>query len=129
MGVEWSVEENSLRNDLKSIHAFLEMVRSCLQDEDSWDWLTRRPENKSFVTRHGLSRPDIRRELETLSSRHRTQGPMDDDKFCREAGTVFVFSKPFVTETGLINLYIKIKIPDDEPFCIVVSFHEEGRVG
>ena len=128
MGVEWSVEENSLRNDLKSIHAFLERVRSCLQDEDTWVWLTR-PENTSFVTRNGLSRPDIRRELETLSSSHRTQGPMDDDKVGREAGTVFVFSKPFESETGLINLYIKIKIPDDEPFCIVVSFHEEGRVG
>lgn len=118
-----------MRKDLKSVHAFLEMVRSCLQDEDSWDWLTRRPENRSFVTGHGLSRGDIRRELETLSSTHRTQGPMDDDAMCREAGTVFVFSKPFETETGLINLYIKIKIPDDEPFCIVVSFHEEGRVG
>jgi hypothetical protein len=129
MGVEWAMEENLLRKDLKSVQAFLEMVRSCLQDEDSWDWLTRRPENRSFVTRHGLSRADIRHEVETLSSRHRTQGPMDDDEIRREAGTVFVFSKPFETETGLISLYIKIKIPDEDPFCIVVSFHEEGRVG
>ncbi len=117
-----------MRKDLKSVHAFLEMVRSCLQNEDTWEWLTR-PENRAFVTRHGLSGADIKREVETLSSRHRTQGPMDDDAICREAGTVFVFSKPFETETGLINLYIKIKIPDADPFCIVVSFHEEGRVG
>ena len=123
------LEEEPLREELKSVHAFLEMVRFCLQDEGSWDWLTRRPENTSFVTRHGLSRADIRSEVEKLSSRHRTQGPMDDDKVDRDAGTVFVFSKPFETETGLINLYIKIKIPDDEPFCIVVSFHEERRVG
>lgn len=123
-----SLEENPLRNDLKSVHAFLEMVRSCLQDEDTWVWLTR-PENTSFVTRHGLSRADIRHEVEALSSRHRTQGPMDDDAMCREAGTVFVFSKPFEIETGMISLYIKIKIPDDDPSCIVVSFHEEGRVG
>jgi len=116
-----------LRKDLKSVYSFLEIVRSCLQDEDSWDWLASRPENRSFVTRHALCRADIRRELETLSSTHRTQGPMDDDAMGREAGTVFVFSKPFETETGLINLYIKIKIPDEDPFCIVVSFHEEGR--
>ncbi len=128
MGVSFSLEENPLRKDLKSVHAFLEMVRSCLQNEDTWEWLTR-PENRAFVTRHGLSGADIKREVETLSSRHRTQGPMDDDAICREAGTVFVFSKPFETETGLINLYIKIKIPDADPFCIVVSFHEEGRVG
>jgi hypothetical protein len=129
MGVKLFLEEKPLREGLKSVHAFLEMVRSCLQDEDSWDWLIRRPENTSFVSRHGLSRAEIRREVEKLSSGHRTQGPMDDDKVGRDAGTVFVFSKPFETETGLINLYIKIKIPDDEPFCIVVSFHEEGRVG
>lgn len=80
-----------MRKDLRSVHAFLEMVRSCLQVEDTWVWLTR-PENRSFVTSHGLSGADIRREVEALSSNHRRQGPMDDDALCREAGTVFVFS-------------------------------------
>lgn len=113
-----------MRQDLRSVKAFLAQVRKCLA-EGEWDgW--KRPKNLHFLAEHGLRREDVRKEIEGLAPNHRNEGPMDDDSPGRAPGTVFVFLKPFETDKGMIRIYIKLKIPDDDPFCLVLSFHGEG---
>ena len=112
-----------MRDDLKKVGAFLDYVKVCLTDDAKWEiWHNRK--NIDFQTTHGLLRGDIREEIEKLLPSHYFQGPMDDDSMSRDAGTVFVFKKFFEHETNFMTIYIKIKVPDCCPDCVVLSFHD-----
>ena len=112
-----------MRDDLKKVGAFLDFVKACLTDDVKWEiWYNRK--NIDFQTKHGLLREDIKEEIEKLLPSHAIEGPMDDDSMSRNAGTVFVFKKFFEHEKEFMTIYIKIKVPDDCPECVVLSFHD-----
>lgn len=115
-----------MRDDLKNVDNFLAVVKACLSNNDDWEYLTR-PENRNFMAEHGLSGQIVKQQVEGLHRNNVYQGPMDDDDLKRKSGTIFVFRKPFQAKNRLLNIYIKIKILDETEYCIVVSFHEEGR--
>lgn len=116
-----------MRDDLRSVNAFLAFVRECLV-RGLWVLAVQRPENSVFLRDHGLRIEDVPGILETLSSGDREKGPMDDDEMGRPAGTVFSFLKHFEDEDRITLVYIKIKVPDLKQQCIVVSLHESETV-
>lgn len=108
-----------------TVKAFLEVVKACLAS-DSWTlWLT--PKNKAFLSNCGLTRDDVKDLIGGLYPSHFFQGPMDDDSPSRESGTIFVFKRSFEHERETLWLYIKLEIPDSDPSCVVLSFHESLR--
>lgn len=117
-----------MRDDMKTVGAFLKAVKNCLADDGSWV-LWNAPKNRDFLLAHGLTMDDVREIVEDLFPSHVTQGPMDDDSPSRDPGTIFVFEKYFEHERRGIWLYIKLEILDSNPFCVVMSIHESLRNG
>ncbi len=83
-------------------------------------------QNQKFLEKYELTKRDCISIMHSLYPSHREKGPEEDESFGHSAGTIFTFKKT-VSISGFatdIDVYVKLKIPDDENFLLILSFHE-----
>lgn len=86
----------------------------------------REGQNKKFREKYELTNGDCISIMHSLYPSHREKGPEEDESFGHSAGTIFTFKKT-ISVSGFatdVDVYVKLKIPDDEDFLLILSFHE-----
>jgi hypothetical protein len=115
----------ALLDTYKSVRTFISTVKRLVREQKFHLVPTRK--NKRFKGLYHWRNDDIGHTLMELASNHRLEGPNEETRADKPPGTVYVFIVPEEIDGELKNLYVKLKIPDENPErLIILSFHEEG---
>ena len=109
----------------KSVRTFINTVKRLARGQKVH--LVSTKKNKRFKGLYHWRNGDIGDTLMKLASNHRLEGPNEETRADKPPGTVYVFIIPEEIDGELKKLYVKLKIPDDNPErLLILSFHEEG---
>jgi len=115
-----------LDEDLKSIKSFLIKAKQLILHGD---YILRggRSKNKPFMEKYGLTRKDCARIVQSLHTSNRIAGPEEEERANRPLGTIFKFIKREPIDDQVVEIYIKLKIPDGEKVLEIISCHESSK--
>ena len=108
--------------NLKSVGSFLIKAKQLIS-QGKYNLRGGRSKNKSFMERHGLTRKDVIRIVQNLHTRHRVAGPEEEERAHHPLGTIFKFIKKETIDDQGVELYIKLKIHDEEEMLVILSCH------
>lgn len=112
--------------DLKSIKSFLIKAKLLILNGD---YAPRggRSKNKQFMEKYGLTRKDCVRIVLRLHTSNGIAGPEEEERANHPLGTIFKFIKREQIDDQMVEIYIKIKIPDGEEMLEIISCHESSK--
>lgn len=112
--------------DLKSIKSFLIKAKQLILQGD---FILRggRSKNKPFMEKYGLTKNDCAKIVQGLHTRNGIAGPEEEERANHPLGTIFKFIKRDQIDDQLVEIYIKLKIPDGEEMLEIISCHESSK--
>ncbi len=112
--------------DLKSIKSFLIKAKLLILHGD-YILLGGRSKNKSFMEKYGLMRKNCVRIVQSLHTSNGIAGPEEEERPDHPLGTIFKFIKRVPIDDQVVEIYIKLKIPDGEEWLEIISCHESSK--
>lgn len=112
--------------DLKSVKSFLIKAKQLILQ---WDYILRggRSKNKQFMEKYGLTRKDCARIVQSIHTSDRIAGPEEEERPDHPLGTIFKFIKRVPIDDQVVEIYIKLKIPEGEEWLEIISCHESSK--
>ena len=112
--------------DLKSIKSFLIKAKPLILQGD---FILRggRSKNKLFMEKYGLTKKDCAQIVLSLHTSNGIAGPEEEERANHPLGTIFKFIKRDQIDDQVVEIYIKLKIPDGEEMLEIISCHESSK--
>lgn len=112
--------------DLKSVKSFLIKVKQLIL-QGGYILRGGRSKNKPFMEKYGLTRKDCVRIVQSFHTSNGIAGPEEEERANHPLGTIFKFIKRDHIDDQLVEIYIKLKIPDGEEMLEIISCHESSK--
>ena len=109
--------------DLKSVKSFLIKAKQLILQGD-YIFRGGRSRNKPFMEKYGLTTKDCARIVQNLHTSNRLAGPEEEERPNHPLGTIFKFIRREPIDDQVVEIYIKLKIPEGEEMLEIISCHE-----
>ena len=112
--------------DLKSVKSFLIKAKLLIL-QGGYILRGGRSKNKPFMEKYGLTRKNCVRIVQSIYTSDRIAGPEEEERPDHPLGTIFKFIKRVPIDDQVVEIYIKLKIPEGEEWLEIISCHESSK--